>query len=307
VEDLHRDLLRIGFNAGDDLGQVLAGGYALAAYELVDRPSRDIDFATATAIPLPHVVTRLVAAYEAAGFTADIVESTPRMARLLVHTSTATCEVDLLKEAIGPPTLLSVGPVLALGDAIGLKVRALHDRAAHRDFIDVLAANASFPWAELESLGARHTAGFSLEELADRLDAVVERDDRTFVAYGLASSISPISDAGRPSGQTTFVRALLVATCLPMPDRRLVGRVYRRAIADVQRRAAGTSASMPARVIVSAALTVAKLTTSPTRCRVASIPPPPRTTAAARAAAVTRRWAVQLLRGTGTRSSSCQP
>jgi hypothetical protein len=37
-------LLQIGFDAGEDLGLVLAGGYALAAYELVDRPSKDIDF-----------------------------------------------------------------------------------------------------------------------------------------------------------------------------------------------------------------------------------------------------------------------
>jgi hypothetical protein len=41
VEALHRRLLQIGFDAGDDLGLVLAGGYALAAHELVQRPSRD--------------------------------------------------------------------------------------------------------------------------------------------------------------------------------------------------------------------------------------------------------------------------
>jgi hypothetical protein len=49
VEELHRRLLQLGFDAGDDLGLVLAGGYALVAHELLDRPSRDIDFATATA------------------------------------------------------------------------------------------------------------------------------------------------------------------------------------------------------------------------------------------------------------------
>ena len=185
MDALHRELLQIGFGAGSDLGLVLAGGYALAAHELVDRPSRDIDFATATAIPLPDVVTRLVAAYEEAGFAVDVVEAAPRMARMIVSTGPGTCEVNLLKEAIGPPAWLSIGPVLALDDAVGLKMRALHERAAHRDYIDIHAANAQLSWEELESRGARHTPGFSLEELADRLGAIEERDDHTFAACGL--------------------------------------------------------------------------------------------------------------------------
>jgi hypothetical protein len=185
MEALHRRLLQIGFDAGDDLGLVLAGGYALTAHRLLSRPSQDIDFATATPIPLPQVVERLVAAYQAAGCSAVLVEVTPRMARLLVSTGTARCEVDLLKEAIGPPTLLDVGPVLAFDDAVGLKMRALHERAAHRDFIDVHAAHAVLSWCELENRGARHTAGFSLEELADRLGAINDRDEATFASYGL--------------------------------------------------------------------------------------------------------------------------
>ena len=61
---------------------VLAGGYALVAHELVARPSRDIDFATATALPMSEVVARLLAAYEQHGFAARVVECTPRMARV---------------------------------------------------------------------------------------------------------------------------------------------------------------------------------------------------------------------------------
>ncbi|SCF36220.1 Nucleotidyl transferase AbiEii toxin, Type IV TA system [Micromonospora viridifaciens] len=188
MDALHRRLLEIGFEAGDDLGLVLAGGYAMCAHDLVDRPSQDIDFATASALPLPAVVDRLAAAYASAGFAARIIEATPRMARLVVSDGATSCEVDLLKEALGPPARLSIGPVLAFEDAIGLKMRALHDRAAHRDFIDIRAANARLACVELERLGARHTAGFSLEELADRLGAVAERDERGFRSYGLSDS-----------------------------------------------------------------------------------------------------------------------
>lgn len=164
---------------------MLAGGYAMAAHELVDRPSKDIDFATATAIPLPQVVHRLAAAYREAGFDTTVIEVTPRMARILVSIDTVTCEVDLLKEAIGPPTMLSIGPVLSFDDAVGLKVRALHERAAHRDYIDVQAANARLSWTEIEERGARHTFEFSLEELADRLGNIHDLDDHTFMSYGL--------------------------------------------------------------------------------------------------------------------------
>ncbi|MFC0004526.1 nucleotidyl transferase AbiEii/AbiGii toxin family protein [Micromonospora siamensis] len=185
MDALHQRLLRIGFEAGDDLGLVLAGGYALSAHHLLSRPSKDIDFATSTALPLSTVVTRLTSAYVAAGFHCVLVEATNRMARLIVSSESVACEVDVLKEAIGPPAALSVGPVLSLNDAVGLKVRALHDRAAHRDYVDIRAANQRLSCRELETLGARHTPGFALEELADRLGGVDELDDETFEAYGL--------------------------------------------------------------------------------------------------------------------------
>jgi hypothetical protein len=185
VEELHRALLEVGFRAGDDLGLVLAGGYALTAHDLLRRSSHDIDFATATMLPMPVVVFRLAQAYRNAGYQVDIIESTQRMARLTVSTPEIECEVDILKEAIGPPARLRIGPVLAFEDAVGLKMRALHERAAHRDYIDIRAASARLSRPDLEAFGARHTPGFSLEELADRLGAIGERSRAGFTAYGL--------------------------------------------------------------------------------------------------------------------------
>jgi hypothetical protein len=75
MDELHRRLLRIGFDAGPELGLVLAGGYALVAHDLVERPSQDIDFATATSLPLPDVAARLADAYRAASYSAEIVEA----------------------------------------------------------------------------------------------------------------------------------------------------------------------------------------------------------------------------------------
>ena len=180
----------IGFDAGDDLGLVLAGGYAISQYGLTSRSSRDVDFATASRLPLAEVTVRLAQAYQAAGYTVTVVESTSRMARIDVTDGTRACEVDLLKEAIGPPTRLAVGPVLAIDDAVGLKMRALYSRTMPRDIIDVRAAGAAgYSTLDLERLGRQHTPEFRDEELADRLAAVADLPERGFTAYGLTEDI----------------------------------------------------------------------------------------------------------------------
>ncbi len=189
MEDLHRELARIAFAAGADLGLMLAGGYAIRAHGLTERPSGDLDLATSASIGLATIVGRLSDAFRRGGFEVQLIESNPRTARLQVTRGAEVCEVDLLKEAVGPPALFELGPVLTLDDAVGLKVRPLADRALHRDFIDVHAAavKAGYTWPDLESLGARHSPNWSLADLADRLYAIELRDDVTFAAYGLTN------------------------------------------------------------------------------------------------------------------------
>jgi hypothetical protein len=81
---------------------------------------------------------------------------------------------------------MSIGPVLAIEDAVGLKMRALHDRTTHRDLIDVpAAAAAGYSVEDLERFGRRHTPDFAVADLADRLGAIVDLNDRGFAAYGL--------------------------------------------------------------------------------------------------------------------------
>ncbi|CAM5413403.1 hypothetical protein SXANM310S_06187 [Streptomyces xanthochromogenes] len=100
----------------------------------------------------------------------------------------AECEVDILKEVFwAPPAVTEHGPVLAFDDVIGTKVRALADRGAVRDLIDVHAASGHRTNAELESLGRRHARfEFSLQELRDRLAGAEWWDDEDFTDYGLS-------------------------------------------------------------------------------------------------------------------------
>lgn len=160
----------------------------MRAHGLVDRPSQDLDFATANAMPLPEIADALTTAFRTLDFETETIEATPRMARLTITDPFAhqSCELDLLKEALQrPPVMLDLIPVVDLDDAVGMKVRALHGRSVPRDLIDVAALAEQFSFRALERLGALHDEDFSIHELAMRLQATELLADELFEAYGL--------------------------------------------------------------------------------------------------------------------------
>lgn len=83
---------------------------------------------------------------------------------------------------------------------IGTKVRALADRGAVRDLIDVHAASRHRTNADLEGLGRRHARfDFSLHDLRDRLAGADWWDDQDYADYHLTPD------------QTTDLRAWALA------------------------------------------------------------------------------------------------
>jgi hypothetical protein len=125
---LHRRLMQDVLEIGNSLPLVITGGYAVQAHELVDRPSRDIDVATDSGIPMEDIAAAVVAGLTARGWDVRIIGVDPRSARMMA-TDPATseqCELDILREVFSqPPAVTPYGPVLALYDVIGTKVRAL--------------------------------------------------------------------------------------------------------------------------------------------------------------------------------------
>jgi hypothetical protein len=189
---LHRRLLRDVLEIGNAFPFVITGGYAVQAHGLVDRLSRDIDVATDSPIPMESLAGLLVAGLVDRGWLARVIGVDPVSARFMV-TDPGTgeeCEVDILKEGFNrPPEATPYGPVLALDDVIGTKVRALADRGYPRDLIDIHAASRIRSQGELESLGRRCAWDeFSLEGLATRLSSAQWRADEEYLAYGLSSS-----------------------------------------------------------------------------------------------------------------------
>ena len=185
----HHRVLIAGLPVFERFGLILAGGYAMRAHGFVDRPSKDLDFATDSRVPLPEIAAAVAEAYRRLGFELEINEVTPRMGRLVVADpgTGEWCELDLLKEALqGRPFVHPTCRVVSMDDAIGMKVRALAGRGLARDFIDVEAVSGYHSFRELERLGAIHDEEFSHDALLLRLGAAEWIGDHEFASYGLA-------------------------------------------------------------------------------------------------------------------------
>lgn len=183
----HRTLVETVLPACSKYGLGVAGGYAVKAHGLVERPSEDIDFATGTAAPIGEIVAGLAAAYRAADFTVQVLGADGRKGHLLVTFPLGgTYRVDVLKEPLNHPVVwMEFGPVIALADAVALKMGALHDRALPRDVLDVHGATSRFTRPELiAACRAALDEEFSLETLRDQLTFASTYPDDAFSRYG---------------------------------------------------------------------------------------------------------------------------
>ncbi|MYV50141.1 hypothetical protein GT031_32520 [Streptomyces sp. SID2888] len=189
MPELHTRLLADVIALGSPYPLVLTGGYAVRAHRLVNRPSQDLDVATENPAPMSDIAAVVRAGLEARGWNVQALETAPLSARFTVSDPVTgqECEVDILKEVFWRPVAQSrYGPVLAEEDVIGTKVRALADRGAPRDLIDVFAASRRWNTTDLEEFGRRHARGrFELEDLQANLAGAEWTDDEAFAAYGL--------------------------------------------------------------------------------------------------------------------------
>lgn len=189
MDPRHTELARLGLAAVGRYGFALAGGYALAAHGLLDRPSEDVDLFTNRLEPaeFTRAVHAILAAYEEAGHAVEITKRADLFARLLVGVDDPV-RVELAYDWRGSgPAMLDIGPVLDRDDAVASKVLALWGRGQTRDYIDVHAALASgaYTEAELIDLARRADDGFDTATFARVLVAVDDRPDTSFADYGL--------------------------------------------------------------------------------------------------------------------------
>ncbi|MFI0976771.1 hypothetical protein ACH4SP_07055 [Streptomyces sp. NPDC021093] len=189
MPELHTRLLADVIAPASRYPLVITGEYAVRAHHLLNRPRQDLDVATENPAPMTEIAATLRAGPEALGWIVQTLETAPLSARFTI-TDPATGldgEVDILKEIFWRPVTQSpYGPVLAKEDGIGTKVRALADRGAPRDPIDVFAASHRWSNAELKEFGPRNARGrVEREDLQANLTGAEWTDIEAFTAYGL--------------------------------------------------------------------------------------------------------------------------
>jgi hypothetical protein len=189
----HRRLAEIGLQAGGQHGFALAGGHAVAAHGILQRPSEDVDlFADwQRRADFPAAVEVIIAAYMAAGYEVEIDHRTETFARLYLTDPAERSEhhrVELVANwRSQPPVQMDIGPVLHADDVMAGKVDALYNRAAARDFLDIDAAIASgrYTLEQLCQLAEAVDAGFDRAIFEQMLRSVRRFDDEDFAEYGV--------------------------------------------------------------------------------------------------------------------------
>jgi hypothetical protein len=195
VDAFHERLARLGLEAGGSYGLALAGGYAIQALGMLDRPSEDVDLFTAwnRRGEFEGAVQAVVEAYGTAGLDVVVDKRYETFARLLV-TDARSGEFSKVELAVdyraNEPVLMAVGPVLHPDDAVANKMGALFGRVEARDFIDVDAAVRSGQYSRerLLVLAAQADSGFDRSMFAEAIAQIDLIGAGDFARYGVTGS-----------------------------------------------------------------------------------------------------------------------
>jgi hypothetical protein len=181
---LQREAARLLFEIPESAGFALAGGSALVARGVIDRPTRDLEvFIAAQHGDPPGDVRPLVTAYESAlvgnGWSVEVIRRHATFARLVATLDGETIEIDLAVDSspLFPIEHVDDVPTLAPEDLAGRKILAVLDRAEGRDFTDlwILAQRCGrdecIGWAQQLDPGVTDTS------IADAFDQLARLQD----------------------------------------------------------------------------------------------------------------------------------
>lgn len=190
MDAFHERLARIGLVAAERYGFALAGGYAVQAAGLLERPSEDVDLFTAweRRDEFSLAVDAVVGAYREDGLEVTMERQFDTFARLNVSGNGRTSKVELgVDWRANEPIQMVIGPVLHPDDAVANKMSALYGRALARDFIDIDAALQSGRYSRetVLNLAERADNGFDRRMFADAIGQAQLLDDDDFAEYGI--------------------------------------------------------------------------------------------------------------------------
>jgi hypothetical protein len=193
VKEIHRRLAELALSALEPYGFVLAGGYAISAHGIGDRPSEDVDLFTNSASEerFAEAVARLRQALTDAGWTVEVVRERPLFVDWVV-TDSSSQESSSLQLGRNyrefPPDRIEIGPVLDIRDAVAGKMSALWSRGEARDYIDVDAVLQSGLMTRPELLALadeQEATPFDRRVLAGQFRAAARHGVSVYEFYGV--------------------------------------------------------------------------------------------------------------------------
>lgn len=199
IAPIHYKLAKVGLRVGGPYGFALAGGHAVAAHGILQRPSEDVDMFVDWHLraDFTAAVSAVVREYQSEGYVVRVDHQTETFARLYVIDTAVPAErhrVELVANwRMQPPVQMDVGPVLHIDDVMAGKVDALYNRAAARDFLDIDAAitTGRYNMDQLCGLAETIDAGFDRAIFAEMLGHIDRFDDEEFTQYGISASDLP--------------------------------------------------------------------------------------------------------------------
>jgi Nucleotidyl transferase AbiEii toxin, Type IV TA system len=176
-----RRVARIVLAAAKGDGFHLAGGAALVASGLSDRPTRDIDVFTAERVDVASTGDSVATDLREAGYEVTVTRRSRSFVSMTVAAGRprrSQFEVDLGRDAIVWPTATtSLGPTLSPRELAANKVLALFGRVQTRDLADVYTLARHLDLEAALDDAARKDSGFDRGALAEMIRLVIARPE----------------------------------------------------------------------------------------------------------------------------------
>jgi hypothetical protein len=199
VLGLHRAVAAIALDASAPHGFALAGGNALIAHGITDRPTQDVDVFSDEQGSVEAAAGAVENALQAAGFRAERRGETDDLSDVFYGMGEGLAEWIVTApggeqmmlqmayfDRTRSPVIMDVGPVLDLEDVVGGKVCALASRAEPRDYLDTAAALERYSIEQVISFARRLDPGLTDRDFADAGSRLDQWGDGVFRAFGLA-------------------------------------------------------------------------------------------------------------------------
>ena len=198
IDELQREVATIALRTAARHGFALAGGNALIAHGIIDRPTDDVDLFSDQETAVAAAAAAVEGALRAAGFEAERRDQAGGLEDVFYGLGEGLAEwvitapggeQTMLQMAYfdrtrGPVTM-DVGPVLDLEDLAGSKVCALASRVEPRDYVDTAAALQRYTADQLISFARRLDPGLEDRDFADAGTQLDRMPDGLFTRYGL--------------------------------------------------------------------------------------------------------------------------